>query len=187
MTKSWWTIPLGVLLGLLAAGWLFLTISRPRGEAVQLLPVSTPKGLVVHVSGAVEHSGVYTLPVGSRINDAIFAAGGLKDGAFPDSLNMAAPIKDGQHVYVPWSLITPTATTSPLATATATKSPFINVNRATQAELESLPGIGAVLAQRIIAYRTRYGAFTSLQDLLKVYGIKPDTLRLIEPYVSFEP
>lgn len=185
--KSWWTIPLGVFIGLLTAGGLLVSLSRPRGEAVQLAALPTPVGLIVHVSGAVEHGGVYTLPVGSRVNDAILAAGGLKADAFPDSLNLAAPLKDGQHIYVPWSFTTPTATNSPGVTATATKSPFININTASQAELESLPGIGAVLAQRIIAYRTRYGPFQSLQDLLKVYGIKPNTLQLIEPYVTFEP
>ncbi len=185
--KPWWSIPIGVLLGLIIAGILIYSTSPSRGKAVELHIPPTAAGMTVHIAGAVNHSGVYTLPIGSRVNDAITLAGGAKDEAYLDSLNLAAAVKDGQHIFVPWSYTTPTATKSPKITPTASKSPFININFATQAELESLPGIGAVLSQRIIAYRTRYGAFKTLQDLLKVYGIKPATLQLIEPYVVVEP
>ncbi|MCS6906576.1 MAG: ComEA family DNA-binding protein [Anaerolineales bacterium] len=180
---------LGVLFGLLAAGVLLLILSSPRGQPVTLVSPPTPPGLVVYVSGAVQQSGVYTLPYGSRVRDALQVAGGPNPEAYLGSLNLAAPLRDGQHIFVPVTFDTPTPTPEkPIATftPTPTKSPFININYATQEELESLPGIGEVLAKRIIAYRTRHGFFNSLQDLLKVYGIKPKTLQLIEPYVTFE-
>ncbi len=182
-------IVIGVLFGLLSAGLVLLLTSQPRGHAITLTAHPTPAGLVVYVSGAVQASGVYTMPYGSRVQDAIRAAGGARTEAYLASLNLAAPLRDGQHIFVPNTFATPTPTPDKTAftyTPTPTQSPFINVNYATQEELESLPGIGAVLAKRIIAYRTRNGFFHSLQDLLKVYGIKPQTLQLIEPYVSFE-
>jgi len=187
--KAVWNILIGVLLGLLSAGLLLLIVSPPRGQAITLSIPPTASGLVVYVSGAVQSSGVYTLPYGSRVQDALQAAGGARSEAYLGSLNLAALLRDGQHIFVPLAYDTPTPTpdkTVPTLTPTPTSSPFINLNYATQEELESLPGIGAVLAKRIIAYRTRYGFFNSLQDLLKVYGIKPQTLQLIEPYVSFE-
>lgn len=187
--KVVWNILIGVLLGLLSAGLLLLVVSPPRGQAVTLSIPPTASGLVVYVSGAVQSSGVYTLPYGSRVQDALQAAGGSRPEAYLGSLNLAALLRDGQHIFVPLAYDTPTPTpdkTASTLTPTPTSSPFINVNYATQEELESLPGIGAVLAKRIIAYRTRYGFFNSLQDLLKVYGIKPQTLQLVEPYVSFE-
>jgi competence protein ComEA len=189
MMKAVWNILIGVLLGLLSAGLLLVVVSPPRGQAITLSIPPTASGLVVYVSGAVQSSGVYTLPYGSRIKDALQAAGGANSEAYLGSLNLAAPLRDGQHIFVPVSYDTPTSTPDKTAltlTPTPTPSPFVNVNYATQAELEALPGIGTVLAKRIIAYRTRYGFFNSLQDLLKVYGIKPQTLQLIEPYVSFE-
>ncbi len=187
--KAVWNIGIGVLFGLLAAGLLLLISSQPRGQAVTLSIPPTPAGLVVYVSGAVQHSGVYTMPYGSRVQDALLRAGGASKEAYLGSLNLAAPIRDGQHIFVPIVYDTPTPTrdkTAATLTPTPTQSPFININYADQQELESLPGIGSVLAKRIIAYRTRYGFFHSLQDLLKVYGIKPQTLQLIEPYVTFE-
>lgn len=187
--KAIWNILIGVLFGLFSAALLLLLVSRPRGQAVSLSIPPTASGLVVYVSGAVSTSGVYTLPYGSRVRDAVEAAGGARSEAYLASLNLAAPLRDGQHIFVPIAYDTPTPThekTTAIPTPTSTSSPFINLNYASQEELESLPGIGTVLAQRIIAYRTRYGFFNSLQDLLKVYGIKPQTLQLIEPYVSWE-
>lgn len=187
--KAIWNILIGVLIGLLSAGLLLLLVSQPRGQAVTLSVPPTAAGLVVYVSGEVRESGVYTLPYGSRVRDALQAAGGPKPAAYLGSINLAAPLRDGQHIFVPVAYDTPTPTRekpSTTVTPTPTSSPFININYATQEELESLPGIGAVLAKRIIAYRTKYGYFNALQDLLKVYGIKPQTLKLIEPYVTFE-
>lgn len=187
--KAIWNILIGVLIGLLSAGLLLLLVSQPRGQAVTLSVPPTAAGLVVYVSGEVRESGVYTLPYGSRVRDALQAAGGANPEAYLGSINLAAPLRDGQHIFVPVAYDTPTPTRekpSATVTPTPTSSPFININYATQEELESLPGIGAVLAKRIIAYRTKYGYFNALQDLLKVYGIKPQTLKLIEPYVTFE-
>ncbi len=187
--KATGNILLGVLLGLLAAGLLQILVSPPRGQAVTLSIPPTASGVVVYVSGAVYANGVYTLPYGSRVQDALRLAGGPRPEAYLGSLNLAAPLRDGQHIFVPVAFDTPTPTPEkPVATSTptATSSPFININYASQEELESLPGIGPVLAKRILAYRLKYGFFSSLQDLLKVYGVKPQTLKLIEPYVTFE-
>jgi hypothetical protein len=93
--KTWWAILIGVIGGLLGAGLLLLMNSNPRGEVVTLAPPPTPLPLVVDVSGAVNAPGVYELTSGSRVEDAIAAAGGLTEDAQADNMNLAAPLADG--------------------------------------------------------------------------------------------
>jgi competence protein ComEA len=184
--KSYWAAAFGVVFGLLAAGLLWLVGSPPRGEPVRLVPPPSPSPLVVQVSGAVAQPGVYHLPVGSRLSDAIEAAGGVLPSANALSINLAGRLEDGQAVRVPTLAPSPTTalfTATPEATATP-YSPFININTAGQKELESLPGIGPVLAKRIIAYREKHGAFTSIEEVKLVYGVKAETFELIKDFIS---
>lgn len=193
--KSWWgilwPISLGLMLGLLASGLILLVSSQPRGEAVRLSPPPTAPPLVVHVSGAVSQPGVFNLMQGSRVQDAIQAAGGITPDADAQALNLAAPLADGVLVYVPLKSQEGPATMSPGISAPSpagnpgpTAGGLININTASQSELESLPGIGPVLAQRIIEYRQSHGAFSSTEAIIDVSGIGPGIFEKIKDLIT---
>jgi competence protein ComEA len=125
--------------------------------------------LVIDVTGEVVSPGVYELPAGSRVIDAIKAAGGARPKAALSELNLARIIKDGEQIYVD-PIYTAGSPTRAGSKAAAPRGP-ININRANASDLDSLDGIGPVIAKRIIAYRTTNGPFVVLEDLLKVSGI----------------
>jgi competence protein ComEA len=120
--------------------------------------------LTVHVSGAVVEPGVVVVAAGSRVADALAAAGGAKHDADLSNLNLAASIRDGDLVIVP-------STAAPRATAQQPASSGTDINRATASQLENLPGVGPVLAENIVEYRNENGPFTEIEDLLEVSGI----------------
>lgn len=190
-----WPLSLGVLIGLLAGGVILLVSSPRRGEAVHLLPPPTPSPLIVHVSGAVAQPGVYALPQGSRVQDAIHIAGGFLPQANEQALNLAAPLQDGSLIWVPSQVevippINPSgapASPSGPAPATAVLQPLININTATQEELESLPGIGPALAGRIIEYRNTHGPFANIEAIQEVSGIGPAIFAKIRDLISVGP
>ncbi|QGP92463.1 Helix-hairpin-helix motif protein [Neomoorella glycerini] len=129
----------------------------------------------VHVAGAVQRPGVYELPAGARINEAVSLAGLLPE-ANPNALNLAAPLNDGQQLIVPrqGEEAAPGKGGNPPGSATAGGGARkININTATLAELDTLPGIGPTLAQRILDYRTQKGPFRTIEDLQNVGGIGP--------------
>jgi competence protein ComEA len=134
-----------------------------------------PIELVVHVAGAVRAPGVVRVRAGSRVVDAIDAAGGPLADADPDRLNLAAPIADGDRVFVARIGDPPTPTPITHSGGGASSDPaepvIINLNTATAVELETLPGIGPTLAAAILAERDRRGGFTSVDDLRSVRGI----------------
>jgi competence protein ComEA len=149
--------------------------------------------VVVHVSGAVKRAGVYRLAPDSRVADAIEQAGGATEHADLDALNLAEPLQDGQKIHVPRkgevspptvASVAPSRTprSAPQAAAAATQFP-INLNTATAEQLEAIPGIGPVLAQRIIEYRQTHGRFQSVDELLEVHGIGAKRLESMRPYV----
>jgi competence protein ComEA len=174
------------VLGLLAAGIILLTAGQPDGEPVELSSPPTPAGLVVHVIGSVNAPGVYELVNGSRLSDAIQAAGGLSTNANDQELNLAEKVMDGQQIRVP-AYPTPTATRETTATTgeySTVTSRLIDINIDDQEALESLPGIGPVLAQRIIKYRTVYGPFQSVEDILVIYGLSEDVYNQIKDMIT---
>ena len=133
--------------------------------------------VLVHVVGAVRSPGVVRLPAGARVVDAIEAAGGVREDAQTDQLNLARIVADGEQVRVPVvgeaveaAPASETGTT-PSAGAGAGGSGLINVNTASADELEKLPGIGPALAERIVSHRQAHGPFASLDDLTDVPGI----------------
>jgi competence protein ComEA len=130
------------------------------------------KLLVVDVAGAVRHAGLYRLRSGSRIDDAIAAAGGPTAKAQLDSVNLAAPIADGEQIVVPGRGAAGSVGASPPAAGSSPSSP-LDLNSATLEQLESLPGIGPVTAQKIVDYRQAHGAFHSVAELEGVPGIGP--------------
>jgi competence protein ComEA len=124
--------------------------------------------IVVHVSGAVAQPGIYRLPVGSRIDDAIKQAGGAQPEADLHRLNLAARVADGQQVVVPRRATAASPGPSPEAArpgSPAAAGGSVNLNTASVAELDGLPGVGPVTAQRIVAYREQHGPFTRVDQL----------------------
>lgn len=152
-----------------------------------------PATIAVHVAGAVNHPGVVELRGGARVIDAVEAVGGaLADGDL-DRLNLAAKVSDGQRVYVakigqadPGAIGDPNGAASGAGSATAGGTPGgkLNLNTATQAQLEELPGIGPTYAQSIIAERQRRGGFTSVNDLRSVRGIGDKRFAELAPLVT---
>ncbi len=125
--------------------------------------------------------GVYEFTEGARVIDAIDAAGGARSGALLEALNLAAPLADGTQILVPREGQEGVA---PPVTGGAVAGGLINVNTATATELEELPGVGEVIAQAIIDYRTENGPFTSVDQLLDVSGIGDATLENIRDLVT---
>jgi competence protein ComEA len=177
-----------VVVTLAGAGlWYMRSLPRPvqvrSGETSGLTAVGSPTAevpmILVDVAGWVRHPGVYEFHEGDRVIDAIEAAGGARSGAALESLNLAAPLADGTQVLVPRKAPGGTASSS-----TSDGTGKVNINTASAAELEALPGIGEVIAQRIIDYRTENGPFTSVDQLLDVSGIGDATLAEIRDLVT---
>lgn len=151
-------------------------------------PVATAQVVLVHVAGAVTAPGLVQLQPGDRVADAIDAAGGAVPAADLDRVNLAAPVADGERLYVPAAGETPPAVPGAPAgageAATAGGSAVVNVNTADSQELETLPGIGPARAADIIAHREQEGPFQSVADLLQVPGIGPATLDRLRDQVS---
>jgi competence protein ComEA len=146
-------------------------------------PTTTSGELHVHAAGAVAQPGVVTVPGGSRVTDGVAAAGGPAPDADLDQINLAAPVSDGERVYVPRRGETVLAATgSGSGGGAAASDGIVNINSADAATLESLPGVGPATAQAIIDYRTQHGRFRSVDDLLNVRGIGPSKLSQIKPH-----
>jgi competence protein ComEA len=157
---------------------------QPGGQAVApASPSPSPAVIVVNVAGWVRHPGVYEFHQGQRVIDALKAAGGAKKNAALDALNLAALLTDAEQILVPKTgepgVTLPGGAvpgTSSGSTSTGVVGAKVNINTATESELEALPGIGPVLAQRIIDYRTQHGPFPTIDALDGVSGIGPATM-----------
>jgi competence protein ComEA len=165
-----------------AALWYLRSLPKPvevrAATGPPPAPTSSPSPsiLIVHVAGEVRHPGVYEFHSGDRVVDAIRSAHGPRKDANLDALNLAAPLTDGEQVLVPGrdAAAVPGATGSGSTGAGA--AALININTASEADLEELPGIGPVLAQRIVDYRTEHGPFPTVDTLDDVSGIGPATM-----------
>lgn len=185
--RSLWIAGLVAALVLVAWTWLQRPVVEPapdpapadEGSAAAEAPSAPPVGeaaessttVVVSVVGLVVRPGLVTLPTGARVAEAIDAAGGLLPEADPASVNLAAVVADGQQIAVGVSGAAAVGAGVPSG-GLATAGP-VNLNTAGVAELDALPGIGPVLAQRIVDHRTREGPFTSVDQLDDVPGIGP--------------
>ena len=158
-----------VAYGSTAAG----NIAAPAPAAPALeLPVQP--GLLVHVVGAVENPGLYRLPRGDRVFDAIAAAGGFSPDADMSRLpNLAGRLKDGEQIKVPFA-----------KTTSGTVTVRININTATVEELETVPGITAEFAQECIDYRTNFGGFQNLRELVDILGMSEAQYVIVRKYFT---
>ena len=166
------------------------------GDALPDANVVVPQFLTVHVAGAVKSPGVYRLPQGARVNDGVDAAGGATTSADLDSVNLASLVNEGEQIYIPKRGEKPRTITSrpQLSVGDAASNRVtgdgevaarvININLASATQLEQLPGVGPATAKAIVAYREKYGAFNTVEDLLKVRGIGPAKLSEILPRAS---
>ena len=139
--------------------------------------------IFVHVSGAVENPGLYKIDYGSRVVDAITAAGGFSDDAAQDSCNLARPISDGEHVIIASKEAFEVGEALGVDNSSKEGSGLVNLNTATADQLESLPGIGAATAQKIITDRSANGPFDSVADLARVAGIGEKKVSALEGLV----
>jgi competence protein ComEA len=190
------------LLALLALGGHFLLgddgarkpdVQEASSGPVALEAESQPaRELVVHVVGAVREPGLYRLPDGSRVDDALERAGGPKPKAALELVNLASPVADGQQVVVPVRTTVAggaagtagaTGATAP-AGASAVAGGRVALNSATLEQLDALPGIGPVTAQKILDYRAEKGAFSSVDELDAVPGIGPTRLEELRELVG---
>jgi len=202
--KPWQSIIFGILVGLLASGLILLIAQPDRGEPISLSPpptptrtlppkpTSTPAPITVQISGEIQNPGVYTLDGTNRLGDLIDLSGGLTEDADLTRVNFAAIINDGDFIYITaYEEDLPinsrdTIINLPTEETDAIVYP-LDLNKATQEALESLPGIGEVKASAIIAYRELIGGFTTVDELIYVNGIGPATLEAIRDLVAIEP
>ena len=138
--------------------------------------------MVVDVAGKVRRPGIVTLPAGSRVQDAIRRAGGPRPGVVLTSLNLARLLVDGEQVLVGQPVVPGVAPSA--AGGSPAAGALVNLNAAGLSELDTLPGVGPVTAQKILDWRTQHGTFTSVDELLEVDGIGDKTLADIAPHVT---
>ena len=148
----------------------------PPAPPAKTSEAASPGGeAYAYISGAVNRPGVYKTVSGSRVIDLVNTAGGLAAGADVAHVNLAQPVKDGLHVYIPVSPEKQAAAGNTTNTVNTAKpgnaGDKINLNTADKAQLEKLPGIGPALAERILEYRQTNGSFQELEDIKKVSGI----------------
>lgn len=177
-----------VVISLLALGLSIFLFSTTRGSAVaqesprpQLSMTPVTKTILIHVAGKVRRPDVYPLLQGSRVADAIKAAGGPKKGVDLGDINLARVLVDGEQIYVGY---VPSVTNTSGRSQSKKFTGIVNINRGTKAEFDSLTGIGPVIAGRIVSYRAQNGPFMSLDDLLKVSGIGAKTLERMRSRLS---
>lgn len=194
-------LALAAVVAVLGVGWWLLSAgfaSEPAtSDAVPLLAQgdkqntavkAEPETLIVHVAGSVKKPGIVTIKAGSRVDDAIKAAGGVTGKPDLSDVNLARPLVDGEQVRIGLPpAIEPASSGSVPGVGTAggsSNSGLINLNTASQVELETLPGVGPVTAQSILEWRQKNQGFHQVEDLLDVRGIGEATLERLRPLVT---
>jgi competence protein ComEA len=180
----WLLVGYVLLAALTVTGVLLVVTRRPAGLPVQLPEPPTPMPVRVDVTGAVVTPGVYSLPPGSIVQDAIAAAGGATALADLNHINLAHRLLDGEQIIVPALAPTGAPGAQPTAAARGTATSPVNINTASAADLETLPRVGPSLAQRIVDYRAEHGPFAAIEDIMQVSGIGPSIFEAINDLIS---
>ena len=173
---------LGLFLLALGVG-LFLFRGEAADKDIEIISATDSESageIIIHVDGAVTRPGVYKLKADSRVNDAINAAGGLSGSADQSKINLAAKITDGQKIYVP-KIGESTTSIKGSTSTTGTTSEVINVNTASESELDKLPGVGPVTAAKIIASRP----YSSLEELLTKKAVSSSVYEKIKGLIAY--
>lgn len=154
----------------------YISVENPDTETVEEASFSEPdvtECIQVHICGEVYFPDVYTLCSGSRIHEAVKMAGGFTKKADTSAVNLAKELIDGEQVYIP-----------SIEEGSDSTTGLININRADEEMLCTIPGIGSVRAKQIIEYRDTYGSFKAIEDIMNVSGIKEGTFEKIAPYIT---
>ena len=178
------------LLNAIVLGAVIVFLNRPAPKSIDIVPVTpvaeptpVPARIAVYVSGAVQTPGVYNLPDGSRVDEAIQAAGGPTSAADLARVNLAKRLRDEEQVYVP-RVGEASPPVAPAGTTGGSTGGKININTATVTDLDTLPGIGPALAQRIVEHRQAHGPFARIEDLMKVSGIGDKLFERIKDLIT---
>ncbi len=154
------------------------------------LPTSTPEPVNVFINGEVAEPGIYQLPFDARVQELIALAGGFTTEAFADVVNLAQPLTDGMHVYVPAvgdeQAVIPLVSTPPSTTKAEGESAggLIDINRANKSQLETLPGVGPSTAEKILIHREDNGPFASIEAIMDVSGIGPAKFEKMADFIT---
>lgn len=156
------------------------TLEAAGEEQISEAPVE--EDVYVFVCGQVQNPGVYSMPSGSRICDALAAAGGCLETANICAVNQAERLQDGEKIYIP-----AVGEELPVSEGeTSASDGLVHLNRATKAELMTLPGIGESKAEQILAYREEHGGFSTVEELMNISGIKEGVFQRIQDYITVE-
>lgn len=172
-------ILLAILLLLIGSGCNHSELQEIPLEETVIVKEQTEEadaGIYVYVCGAVENPGVYELEEGSRMFEAVQAAGGFSESAAEESVNQAEILKDEMTLYVP--------TKEEIQKKQEAGEGKININTASKADLMQLPGVGEAKAQQIISYRETHGSFKKVEDIMQISGIKEGLFEKIKEYIT---
>jgi competence protein ComEA len=165
---------------------------QPESQVAQQQPLAMPpqpEMIMIYITGEVVNPGVFELPHGSRVKDAVDAAGGVTVDAQPGAINFSLKISDEDHIIVPkfgeeLSETIISVVSSQSAEGAGAQSQLVNINTASNDELQKLPGIGPVMAGRILDYREKNGPFDSIRDIINISGIGEKTFESIADLIS---
>ncbi len=199
--SQWRTLIIGILIGLLVGGLIYLISRPPSGEPIILkqAPTATktsppkatptPQPIMVQINGEIAAPGVYPLDQDARLSDLIELAGGLTENADEKRVNQASVLQDGDYFYIPRidEEVPETARNAFLDIFIDQNPSYdypLDLNSATQDALETLPGIGPTKAASIINYRDQNGPFVSIEELMNVEGIGPETFTSLKDLIT---
>ena len=180
MISRWAALIAGAVIGVTLVALVVIELDRRNASPIEIVIAERSNLIRAEIAGAVVSPGVYDLRRGDRVIDLIDKAGGLLPTADPSTLNLAADVVDGEKVTIPDA--------SRSAEAGSSASPvvqhLVDLNRATTADLITLPGIGDVRADAIVAYRNQHGPFRNVDELTLVDGISAVLVESLRPYVT---
>ena len=180
------------MVALVTAYFVATAIDRRGGSDIVVQSAASDATIAVWIEGAVNNPGIYRLPTDARLNDALVAAGGLAGNADLAQLNLAERLTDMQHIVIPATasgdaIVSVSAAATDSSAPTNSNKQAVNINTASESELESLPKIGPALAARIIEYRETNGPFARVEELARVDGISPAMVDGLAGLISVGP